>query len=167
MISDNVLHKYFMNQSFILLLAISSLALMISLGAEAITGISPCRICILQRVCFFSVAILAIAGIFSSMKYAIGWLLLLVSFISFSIACYHIGIQLDFFTDSCMITSPSDLNDFKKMLFQSQPSCSTIHWLFGLPISAWSLFVSLICLAVVGIALKQKKEGNRHLFLDF
>lgn len=158
MISDNVLHKYFLNQSFILLLVISTLALVISFCAEAIVGISPCRICLIQRACFFSVAVLAFVGIFSTMKYPIGLLLLLVSFVSFSIACYHIGIQLDFFTDSCVMASPSDLNDFKKMLFKSQPSCSTVNWIFGLPISAWSLLVSLICFVIIATALAAAKH---------
>lgn len=165
--SDNILHRYLLSQSFILLLVISALALIFSFGAEALIKISPCKICIFQRTCFFSIATLAITGIFSSKKYAIAVILFLVSFVSFLIACYHIGIQLEFFTDSCAMTSPSDLNDFKKMLFRSQPSCSTVHWIFGLPISAWSLLVSLICFAIIGIALKRQNMRNPLSFLNF
>jgi disulfide bond formation protein DsbB len=153
--------QYFLNQSFTAVFVISVIALIVSFAAEALTKVTACKICNIQRACYFTIMPISLSGIFTAKKNVIGLILLLLSFGSFSIASYHVGIQLGFFSDTCIINSPADLNEFKKMMFHSTPSCSTISWLFGLPISVWSLLVSLTCFSIIAIALKRNNFGHR------
>lgn len=142
MMSTTSSHQYRINQSFIFALVISMLALTASYALEIIEKIPPCRICMAQRICIFFTMFFAILGVFSSMKYTVCSIIFVVSLTSFVMACYHIGIQMGLFSDSCTTISPISLNEFKTMLFKSQPSCSSITWIFGLPISAWNLLIS-------------------------
>lgn len=158
-LSNTASHRYRINQSFVFVLIISMLALAASYGLEVIEKIQPCKICTVQRACIFLLMLFAILGIFSSIKCAIGLLISIVSLISFAIACYHIGIQIGLFSDSCATIYPADLNDFKNMLFKSRPSCATIIWIFGLPISAWNLLISaLICTSTMAAVCRTARS---------
>ena len=153
-----VKHIDFISRCFYLILALSLVILSVSYGMEIFVKIRPCRICSLQRICYFFIVFLAILGVYLPQKNVVGSILLVVSTLSLLLASYHIGIQAGLFSDFCTTFSPIDLSDFKKMLFQSQSSCSSIHWLFFLPTSAWSLIFSSLFSSTLFFALIGRKS---------
>lgn len=144
-------------RSFFFVFLISIVAVAASIALEVFAKIEPCYLCKVQRIgCFFT-AFFAVIGIISSqMKKTIAIFLVVLSFSNFLISSYHFGVQLGVFADVCAVISPATLTDFKGMLFQKQQahhSCSSMTWIFGMPIVVWSALSSFTCFAVIAMTL--------------
>lgn len=142
------------NRAFYFIFLVSLLAFSASIGLELFAKMEPCFFCKAQRICYFFLALFAAIGILIKEKQAMAILLIVLSFSNLSIASYHSGVQAGVISDVCVVTSPSTLQDFKNMLFQKQhvqSLCSSITWLFGVPVTIWSVFFSFACLATITI----------------
>lgn len=162
MIQKRMSYQDNINQSFASICMILFFALAASFCIEMIGKIQPCRICNLQRISYFFIAVLAFTGVFLRAKKVVGSMILLLSIASISIACYHIGIQVGLLSDSCSTITPNNLNDFKNMLFQSPPSCSSIHKIFRIPISALNLLTSSACLIIMTVGIRSSQNTQNH-----
>jgi disulfide bond formation protein DsbB len=158
--------KYNINYFFAVICAILSLALIASFVAEWTEKIQPCTICNLQRVGYSLMALVSFAAIFFKAKRTFGLMIIFFSVLSMALACYHIGIQLGVFTNFCSVVAPTQIHDFKNMLFHSQPSCSSIHKILGVPISGLNLLASLACFAIMVCAIRSpqniKYQGGKR-----
>lgn len=150
---------YFLHQqkavrrSFLVVCLVSIVALAASFWLEMFANVEPCKLCQVQRSFYFLTLLSATVGAFSSsIRRAASIFVLLLSLCNFATAGYQLGIQLGIVPDMCAVISPFTLHDFKSMLFQKQHAldvCSTITWVFGLPVVVWSMISSLICLFVL------------------
>lgn len=154
---------------FCLILCVSLVALGASAWLEIFSRIEPCYFCKAQRFCYFLMALLAVIGLFFKAKKAIAIFLLLISLSNLTIASYQLGIQFGFFADVCAVVSPVTLHDFKNVLFQKQQTqhpCSSITWVLGLPVVAWSALFSFACFAKIALFLKQKSSTPTSQGID-
>ena len=143
-------------QSFLVIFVISVVALTASFWLEVFAKIEPCKLCQVQRACYFFAMLFAIVGAFSwSTQRGITVFLLALSLCNLVLSSYQFGIQLGVFSDMCGVIAPATLHDFKHMLFQqqlSQNSCATMTWVFGLPVVMWSTLFSFAC-CVISVAI--------------
>ena len=152
-------------RSLYVIASISIVALASSFWLEVFTKVEPCKLCQAQRAFYFFTMIFAVVGVFSSsMKRAVSMLILLLSLGNLGTASYQFGIQLGAFPDVCAVVSPATLHDFKSMLFLKQhalDSCSSITWMFGLPVVVWSILFSVACLLAGVWGAMEQKTGLR------
>ncbi len=152
---NEVSQQILTNRVFSLVFLFSAIGLIFSYGIEMIQKIEPCRFCYLQRGCCFLLMALSLFGIFSSMKNAVKLCIFLFALMSLAISCYHIGIQVGFFQDSCAVNSPNSIDNFRKILFKSaSASCSSVSRIFGIPLSVLNFIFSLICVGAIAKTLK-------------
>lgn len=146
-----------------LLMALSSIALLVFAIAylQAVLGLPPCPLCILQRIGFMAVAavllLAAIHGPASLRGY--GAAVVVCAMLGGGVALRHLWLQ--FFpapgVASCgpgldFMLNHFSLGDTFAMVFQGTGDCGVQHWSFlGLNIPAWSLlwFVFFVAYGVM------------------
>ncbi|MCL6229218.1 disulfide bond formation protein B [Bartonella bilalgolemii] len=163
---------------WIFILAIFSLIpISIALAFEYISGIFPCKLCVIERLPYYgSLIFLSIAGLstrffpFSAWIRSLFWGIFIFMVISFILAIYHAGAEYRFWDapNNCTSSSIMIIKEASQLLnqlnaFQS-PSCNQApgYFLF-LSFAGWnavaSLFLIFISLFVAskGILTKHQK----------
>jgi disulfide bond formation protein DsbB len=128
---------------------ISFLAILNSYVFEWTYNVQGCRLCNLQRIGFFLTSILALFGTFFERKHFVLISLRLTTAGTLAIATYHGLIQLGWIADPCYVQIPPDIESFKRFIFQNTAPCATIFLVLGLPISLWSILISVFSISMV------------------
>ena len=143
------------NIFLIVILAIISLTIILTLIIQYWLDHEPCKLCLYQRIPYF-LAILLIIKIFFFKKYEkITLLILSLIFIgSTALAFYHFGIEQGFFNESLACTTPDVSKTLSKeqlmeLLKQNSVSCKDVSFkILGLSLATintiFSFFLSVI-----------------------
>ena len=137
---------------YLIVIFYSIAAILSAIYIENILGYLPCKLCLYQRIPFIFSIFLCFLGYyyFKSDKILI-YLILLFS-ISFIIAGYHFGIENGFFEEfgGCSANNLEIIS--KKELLESLTiniSCKdAIFKIFGVSLSGWNTFISLLIVII-------------------
>ena len=147
------------NIFLIVILTITSLAIISALIIQYWLAHDPCKLCLYERIPYF-LSMLLITKIFFIKKYEkITLLILFLVFISSTaLAFYHFGIEQGFFSESLACTS-KDLSktlskeELLEQLKQNSISCKDVGFrILGLSLAAINTIFSLV-LSVIFIRL--------------
>jgi disulfide bond formation protein DsbB len=113
-----------------LVTAISLLSLGSAYVAEYAFGFKPCKLCIYQRIPYFCLVLVSVAGwivnkehLLKFLNYVCG----IIFLISFTIACYHVAVEHGIILESCSITDTiSDFNTLKNLILKQVISCKDV-----------------------------------------
>lgn len=140
--------------------------LLASLFFEYVIGLTPCALCLIQRV---FIVIMLISSIWAVLRYRVGafsigsqWSIVLFSVLGMLVSWRHIWLQ----QHAAELTQTSCLPDIRVMsrmmtlpdmfwtlLYQGGTECSQIKWVFlGITMPGWVLllyiltFISVLCI---------------------
>ena len=147
------------NIFLIVILTITSLAIISALIIQHWFGHEPCKLCLYERIPYFLSILLIIKILFIKKYEKITLLILsLVFFSSFALAFYHFGIEQSFFDESLACTT-GDLSktlskeQLLEQLNQNNISCKDVNFkMAGLSLAAINTIFSLV-LSVIFIKL--------------
>ncbi len=148
-----------LNRSIAFVSALSFFTLASSLTLEMFFDLASCRLCNVQRILFFLMAVISLIGIFIHRKIFVLWLMAFLSSCCCVLAAYHLCVQLGLVIDPCIVNIPKDMEAFKHALFGSPVHCSKILLVAGIPISVWSFLLSLSCFAITGNVLLRCRKS--------
>lgn len=145
------------NNPYWLVFLSSAVALFLAYASEFIFNLSPCSLCIYQRIPYFILLLLSgVVIVFpGSRKYTIP-LVVILYIIEISIAGYHVGVEHYWIDDvyTCSIKNPASVLSFKEMA----SSCSEVPFKFMmLSMAEWNVIYA-VCL-LYGF-LKIEKENH-------
>ncbi len=127
------------NRLFFFLFGCCVVSLIIALVAQHLMGLSPCRLCKLQRIPYVLESIVALYGIFSKHKKNAWIISISILLAGFFLASYHCGIQFRLFPDPCPSPATIQSKEAFFSLLTTSPPCSKVTWsIFGLPIAAYN-----------------------------
>ena len=136
---------------YIVILLISSIALISAYFIEYILGHQPCSLCLYERIPFFLAILIVLINYKHSKleKYFI--LLLAIIFFSATIlSLYHLGIEQGFIQEPllCDLKKGADItdkNEILKQLQQKSISCKDVTFkIFGLSLTSYNMIISLL-----------------------
>ena len=147
------------NIFLIVILTITSLAIISALIIQHWFGHEPCKLCLYERIPYFLSILLIIKILFIKKYEKITLLILfLVFFSSFALAFYHFGIEQSFFDES-LACATGDLSktlskeQLLEQLNQNNISCKDVNFkMAGLSLAAINTIFSLV-LSVIFIKL--------------
>ena len=147
------------NIFLIVILTITSLAIISALIIQHWFGHEPCKLCLYERIPYFLSILLIIKILFIKKYEKITLLILsLVFFSSFALAFYHFGIEQSFFDESLACTT-GDLSktlskeQLLEQLNQNNISCKDVNFkILGLSLATINTIFSLV-LSVIFIRL--------------
>lgn len=140
-----IFQKIANGNAYIISLAISSTALLISFVLEFLYLIDSCELCKVQRLLFLLIFLSSAAALMLKKNHLI-FALIFFSVVNVGAASYHLGIQCGIIRETCKVTSVKSLADFETLL-TSKKKCSEIDaTFFKLPLPIYSILGSLICL---------------------
>ena len=139
------------NIFLIVILTITSLAIISALIIQHWFGHEPCKLCLYERIPYFLSILLIIKILFIKKYEKITLLILSLTFISSTIlAFYHFGIEQGFFSESLACTT-GDLSktlskeELLQQLKQNSISCKDVSFrILGLSLAAINTIFSLI-----------------------
>ena len=154
------------NIFLIVVLAIISLTIILTLIIQYQLDHEPCKLCLYERIPYFLSMLLIIKILFIKKYEKITLLILSLVFISSaSLAFYHFGIEQGFFSESLVCTT-EDLSktlskeELLEQLKQNSISCKDVSFrILGLSLAAINTIFSLI-LSVIFIRLFMNYEKN-------
>ena len=145
-------------------MAASFIALISAFGFQYLGGMSPCELCLWQRIPHGAVILVGIGALlwFQSKRERLflTWSAAIMFAVGASIALYHVGVeqQLVMGPRSCAgdsgLNSAQSLEQLRKMLMAAPiVRCSEISWsFFGLSIAALNAITSMILSILCGIS---------------
>ena len=147
------------NIFLIVILTITSLAIISALIIQHWFGHEPCKLCLYERIPYFLSILLIIKILFIKKYEKITLLILsLVFFSSFALAFYHFGIEQSFFDES-LACATGDLSktlskeQLLEQLNQNNISCKDVNFkILGLSLATINTIFSLV-LSVIFIRL--------------
>lgn len=157
---------------YLLIFIFSFLIIAYTLYAEFYDALSPCPLCILQRICMMALALIFLIAFIVNPKkrYArilYAFIMTIVSLAGLLIAGRQVYIQLlppDQST-SCgvglnYLLETLPLSEVIKRVFQGTADCAQIDWTFlNLSLAAWSMIsFALIFIVSLGLLIKNKSR---------
>ena len=146
----------FVNRCFTSVLALALISVLGSLCSEIVFEMKPCFLCKLQRLGLVILICASIGGLFFAKKH---YFIMICFIVSLGIAClslYHYAVQNGFLLDPCTVATPTDLESLRNSILKNNyVSCSSMHSIFGVPLSFLSFSFSILCLMVAWIAKKR------------
>lgn len=153
---------------FLLMVSISSIALLASAYMQLHQKLSPCPLCNIQRAAYLFTGLIAIVGIYTRYKKSILTGLISLSLLAAMVAGYHLLLQYDVVKAPgfCITHTPLPAEQFEQILLQSNANSmamatdcskkSSVIW--GLPISFYNFVYFLtIGLILTRINIHRKK----------
>lgn len=140
-------------QRILLIIVLVIVSLTLSYFVEYVLKVPPCALCLYQRYIYI-VALIILLPFFIKPSLEKHFLLAsaLIFMVGGVIALYHFGVEQKIFTGlaSCSFSNAKNVEDFKKMLENAAPDCSTPTKILGISMSLanfiWSVFLTIICL---------------------
>ena len=149
-----------------IILFFSVFALIVAYFIEYILDYKPCNLCLIERLPYiFSIIIISLGLFIKKFEKYILILLMLIFICATIISFYHFGIEQDFFKESALCNSSSDINDLSKQdllkeLQNKTISCKNVDFtIFGLSLATINTIISLI-LSVITLKLFLNYEKN-------
>jgi disulfide bond formation protein DsbB len=122
---------------FWIALVSSSLALLVVFFAEYIANLKPCSLCLLQRIPYFMLIVVALsANFFPKWNRIFRWIIVILFSIEIGLSIYHIGIEHYIFEESyvCQLINPA-------------LSCNQVFFRFmNLSIAEWNFIYAMASL---------------------
>ena len=158
---------------FFALLFISAFSLCFGFYVEIFQNVPPCRLCLYQRIPYYSVAGLALLGILvarDSRRDHLAKTLVLLCILAFvagsALALFHVGVENSWWqgTTSCGGSGfqATDFKDLKKAIMESPTAnCREILWEFwGVSLATWNLLWSIFLTLTTGAFLGIRWYSN-------
>jgi disulfide bond formation protein DsbB len=155
-------------QIFFIAVLFSIFAILAALFMQYVLGHEPCKLCTYQRIPYYLIILVGFVTfffpkIFKVSFFLLGFLLLAEFFVSnyHTLSTYKI---IDY--NGCQSAEiPSDINQLKEALMSDAliVNCSNANLkFFGLPLSLYNTFFSLMFLIVIGFhAFKEKSQKTQ------
>ncbi len=151
-----------------MLFVISGAAFLSSFLIELYWQILPCNLCWIQRELYGALSITALGGLLFSFVRLVKTLCLILLLALLITATYHTLVQFHLINTSCsMHIGAESLESFASQLVSSSHSCSQQNLiLFGVPLSFWSIVVSLgmLILFLINTAQAVSREMTAFFF---
>lgn len=127
--------RIFLNQWFLLMIALGAFSLLSSLLSVNFLDLNPCLMCKLQRLPFLVLGLTAILGVAGTTKKAYFKVTQICLCIGLILGITHFLVQMGTLPDFCLSRRDfSSPEEFSKILVAAK--CSEISWsIFGLPVS--------------------------------
>lgn len=140
-----LLDKIKKNPYWLVLLS-SGAALFLAYASEILFNLSPCSLCVYQRIPYFILVLLSSAVILFSRarKYSIP-LVVILYIIEISLAGYHVGVEHYWIDEvyTCSARNPASVLSFKEMA----SSCSEVSFKFMmLSMAEWNVIYAVALL---------------------
>ena len=157
------------NNKFILnsVLAFSIISLAIAYFIQYVLGHEPCNLCLIERVPYFSAAILiSLIFIINKFERVIATIVMLFFIFGFMVSFYHVGIEQGFFNESfvCDLGSNENLSKedlLKQLEKKTVISCKDVTFrFFGLSLATINTIISII-LSVIMIKVIKNYAQNK------
>lgn len=161
----NFIGSYHDKMYFLGLIIISALSLLYAFFVEYLQGFEPCILCLYQRIPYYLLIIIGIAGIvFKGHKYFL-FLALGALLSSVLLSGYHAGVERGIFnpTDTCNagINIPEGLSaDQIRDMFYDKPiaTCTIAAFkILGLSMTEWNFLFSCGLVAVTLVVLTHRR----------
>ncbi|WP_339045850.1 disulfide bond formation protein B [Candidatus Mesenet endosymbiont of Agriotes lineatus] len=130
----------------------SLLALASVYSLQFVFGAIPCKLCLYERIPYFTVMMLSLFSLLRTYK-----IVIYIMFFSYSVGAiisfYHVGLELHWFSDILNCTRKFDTLSFdtiKDSLLDSSyvATCDRPYILLGLSIAQWNLTYSVFWLII-------------------
>ncbi|MGL9717364.1 MAG: disulfide bond formation protein B [Wolbachia sp.] len=153
---------------FTVFLLSSAIALIFAYVLEYFFNMSPCELCIYERVVYYVAGLLAVAYMLKNNKiliYAMFCSYLIGAVISF----YHVGLELHIFHDVLGCTEQASGNvsveELRNNLLNPNysPSCDRPHYIFGVSLATWNLVYLIAVLFVSGKMYCGERKKSKQL----
>ena len=151
------------NIFYITILFISFFTILLALYIEHILSVPACKLCLYQRIPYILSTIICFFGYFFSNNKI--WLyLLIVTFLSsVALSGYHLGIEINIFTEFSGCTNKNlntiDKTELLQSLNNFLPNCKDVNFkLFGLSLATINLFISLLVVIISMFIIKNEKN---------
>ena len=155
-------------QIFFISVLFSIFAILAALFMQYVLGHAPCKLCTYQRIPYYIIIFLGLVTFFFPKIIKISFILLgLLLMAEFFVSNYHTLSTFEIIEYSgCQSAKiPSDINQLKEALMSDSliVSCSNANLkFFGLPLSLYNTFFSLMFLIVIGFhAFKEKNQKTQ------
>jgi disulfide bond formation protein DsbB len=156
-------------QIFFISVLFSIFAILAALFMQYVLGHAPCKLCTYQRIPYYIIIFLGLVTFFFPKIIKISFILLgLLLMAEFFVSNYHTLSTYEIIEYSgCQSAKiPSDINQLKEALMSDSliVSCSNANLkFFGLPLSLYNAFFSLMFLIVIGFhAFKEKNQKTQN-----
>ena len=156
-------------QIFFISVLFSIFAILAALFMQYALGHAPCKLCTYQRIPYYIIIFLGLVTFFFPKIIKISFILLgLLLMAEFFVSNYHTLSTYEIIEYSgCQSAKiPSDINQLKEALMSDTliVSCSNANLkFFGLPLSLYNAFFSLMFLIVIGFhAFKEKNQKTQN-----
>ena len=156
-------------QIFFVSVLFSIFAILAALFMQYVLGHAPCKLCTYQRIPYYIIIFLGLVTFFFPKIIKISFILLgLLLMAEFFVSNYHTLSTYEIIEYSgCQSAKiPSDINQLKEALMSDSliVSCSNANLkFFGLPLSLYNTFFSLMFLIVIGFhAFKEKNQKTQN-----
>ena len=155
-------------QIFFISVLFSIFAILAALFMQYVLGHEPCKLCSYQRIPYYIIIFLGLITFFFPKIIKISFILLgLLLMAEFFVSNYHTLSTYEIIEYSgCQSAKiPSDINQLKEALMSDSliVNCSNANLkFFGLPLSLYNTFFSLMFLIVIGFhAFKEKNQKTQ------
>lgn len=137
---------------YLLVLAISIMALSLAYIVEYIMGILPCPLCIYERFPYLLFIMTAIIGLSNSYSNNLSGYLVAISLSAILLSVYHIGVQQGYFELSYLcrplvtIGDNLSVSEFVKLLYNKKeiPTCDRPGMIiFRVSMAMWNLYLNI------------------------
>tara|TARA_B100001996_G_C18283169_1_gene447777 strand:+ start:46 stop:525 length:480 start_codon:yes stop_codon:yes gene_type:complete len=142
---------------------LSIFTLVSSIYIEYVLGVTPCKLCLYQRVPYIIAIFFCFFGYINFKKSIWIYFLTLNFLASLILAGYHSGIENNVFTEfsGCAANNLNivDKEELIKSLTQNLPNCKDVSFkLFGLSLATINLFISIVIIIISILFIKNEKN---------
>ena len=149
-----------------LILIFSIFSILFAFYVEYILGHKPCNLCLLQRLPYIlAIIIIILVTIFKNLQKLSFLLLSLIFFSGTLLSLYHLGIELEFISESFFCggnidTSITDKIEILKQLKNKPISCKDVTFtILGFSLATINAFISIIITFItITIFIKYEKK---------
>ena len=110
----------------------------------------PCKLCLIQRIPYYTASFICILFFFKLIKGKIAIILIFLCFLSaFFISGFHFLVEEQMVNFSCTeVSNANSVEELKEEIYNAKPSCLIPITIFGFRITILSLFYNLFILAI-------------------
>ena len=142
---------------------LSIFTLVSSIYIEYVLGVTPCKLCLYQRVPYIIAIFFCFFGYMNLKNYIWIYLLTLNFSVSLILGGYHSGIENNIFPEFSGCTANNlniiDKEELINSLSENLPNCKDVSFKFlGLSLATINLFISIILVVISILFIKNEKN---------
>lgn len=154
---------------FLSITSVAALAILFAFFVEYILGFEPCELCIYQRIPYYLLIVVGIAGFIAHQNKYLAYLISLIFFFAAILAGYHTGIERAWFAPSATCNPgfkmPKDVSveEILEALYEAPVATCTkpAFKIFGFSMTEWNLFLN-ICLFFISLYFSKVISKRIH-----